>query len=63
VADIAELSEQIVRAAEGELEGTPERIIIEPLGKQEVNVRVGLRTETHPVVYHRRRSDYKPPKK
>jgi hypothetical protein len=54
---VEELLVELVEELEDELGQTPERIIVEPLGKAEVNARVGLRGETHPRTYWTSRRD------
>jgi hypothetical protein len=57
--DIAGLAERLVAACEDDSGSTPQRIIIEPNGEIEVNVRVGYRDQTHPEVYFRPRRKVK----
>jgi hypothetical protein len=54
---LEELVVRLVEACEDNYGSTPQRIVVEPNGRIEVNARVAYRQQTHPWVIHTRRED------
>ena len=57
--DVAKVAERLLDSVETTFGGLPLRIVVEPLGEREVNVRIGWRNEPVPTALHRRRDKVK----